>query len=482
MTSHRWRALWAVAGAFAILALVPDGTRSVHATPSAIVVSDSSDAASCPSALTLRCAIDFANAHAFTTIHFSSSVVAVLLQGPLPVISGNGTWIDGTSVVPRIDGTAALSWPGGSALQINADNVTISNLTIVGIPPGGADIRIQGGAKIKIVYNYLGIRPGATHCTADTDYGVLLDSNASGAADPNGAAYIYGNTISCHASRGIWDYFANYVGIGVDGLGNTIGNKIGTSSDGVYAAGNGLGIEGEGNNLNIRGNLVADNAGAGIRLAFGASHDDIAFNVITHNGGPGIWSGSGSDNRLIGNDIGTDAGGTAALPNGQEGILISAGTGLFLSHNIIAYNLRQGIGVTGSGTQADIQNNEIRNNGGLPIDLGEDGATANGTHFPPGPNNWLNYPVVTLANGTSLFGFTCGNCEVYVYRAIGNPAGPGGGGMIITNVFANSSGQWSTNLPAGLTRADVSFTAADAAGNSSEMSPRPQLFLPLLWR
>jgi hypothetical protein len=450
-------------------------------------VTDSSDVSVCPSALTLRCAINFANAHPFTNIRFASNIRAVLLESALPLITADGTWIDGTDsngvyVGPRIDG-AFWSGAAGNAFTINATNVTLSNLTVVGIPPGGADVRIQGGSDARIVSNYLGIRPGATQCNGDTDYGVLLDSNTSGAADPAGVAYIYNNTISCHASRGIWDYFANYVGIGVDDAGHTFGNKIGTSADGAQAAGNGVGIEVEGNHLKIRGNLVAHNAASGIRLAFGASDDDVILNVINLNGGPGIWTGQGSANRLIGNAVGTDAGGTAVLPNAQEGILISAGTGLFLSDNVIAYNGLAGIAVTGNGTQADIQNNEVRNNRGLPIDLGEDGPTPNGAHFPPGPNNWLNYPVVTLVNGTSLFGYTCANCNVYIYRAVGNPAAPGGGSIsLINNVLANASGAWSTNLPTGLTRADVTFTTADAAGNASEMSPLPQLFLPLLRR
>ena len=113
------------------LAVMPHATQA--APTSTIIVTDSSDAATCLSALTLRCAIDFANAHPFTTINFDASVVVVLLQNPLTVITGNGTWIDGTSVMPRIDG-AFWSGAAGNAFAINADNVTISNIKIVNIP------------------------------------------------------------------------------------------------------------------------------------------------------------------------------------------------------------------------------------------------------------------------------------------------------------------------------------------------------------
>jgi len=474
---HRIIVLFLLAIALAVM------THATQAAPtSTIIVTDSSDAATCPSALTLRCAINFANGHPFTTINFDASVVAVLLQNPLPVITGNGTWIDGTSIVPRIDG-AFWSGAAGNALAIIADNVTISNIKIVNIPAGAADIRIQGGKNAKIIYDYLGILPGATHCTTDTDYGVLLDSNAAGTSgDNNGVAYIFGNTISCHASRGIWDYFANYVGVGVDGVGNVIGNNIGTTADGAQAAGNGLGIEVEGDHLSIRGNLIAYNTGAGLRLAFGASNNDVTSNTLTHNGGPGIWIGSGSSNRLLANDIGTNAGGVAVLSNGAEGILISDGSGVFLSDNLVAYNHAAGIAITGNSTHVLIENNNIYRNGGLPIDLGNDGATINGSQESVGPNDWLQYPVVTAFSGSLVQGSTCPSCAVYIYKAIGNPAALGGGGLFQTNVWANSSGQWSASLPNGLTRLDVTFTTFDAGGNSSEMSPRPQTFLPLIIR
>ena len=42
-------------------------------------------------------------------------------------------------------------------------------------------------------------------------------------------------------------------------------------------------------------------------------------------------------------------------------------------------------------------------NTGLPIDLGEDGPPDNGTQSPPGPNNWLPYPVFTAASVRQVF-------------------------------------------------------------------------------
>src|SRR5205823_13967402 len=106
----------------------------------------------------------------------------------------------------------------------------------------------------------------------------------------------------------------------------------------------------------------------------------------------------------------------------------------------IAYNGKAGVAVEDNATQVTIQNDEIRNNGGLPIDLGNDGATKNGAHSPPGPNNWLAYPVVPTFNGSFVSGSTCPYCTVTIFKAIGNPAGPGGGGKYQTVAYADING------------------------------------------
>jgi len=118
----------------------------------------------------------------------------------------------------------------------------------------------------------------------------------------------------------------------------------------------------------------------------------------------------------------------------------------------------------------------------LPIDLGNDGHTPNGSHTNTGPNYWQYYPVVTSSSGNSIAGLTFPNYRVDIYRALGDPAAPFGGGMYLQNVNADANGQWSATLPAGLTSADVTLVATDPYGNSSEMSPRPVLLLPLIRR
>jgi subtilisin-like proprotein convertase family protein len=174
------------------------------------------------------------------------------------------------------------------------------------------------------------------------------------------------------------------------------------------------------------------NALAGVRALFGSANNRIGTNsdgiadaeernlVSVHSSDAGIvLSGFGTTGNIVaGNYIGTDARGESALPN-DTGIRISndasnntiggtaAGAG-----NIIAFNQAPSTGVyIESGTGNAVLSNSIYSNGGLGIDLGQGGVTANdngdgdgaeGEGGIPG-NNLQNFPVLTYAvtNGES---------------------------------------------------------------------------------
>ena len=437
--------------------------------------------------VTLRCAINYANipANAGTWIRFAPGLAAVLLQSPLPAITGNGTWIDGHDiydhcVCPRIDG---LFMSSGNGLTISATNVTISNITVVNIPSNGADISIVGGINTAIANDYLGILPSATQCAglpSAVGVGVFQD-RAGIAGNDHGTAYIYANTISCHGGLGVDVANSNYVYIGTARDGTLLGNYIGTTSDGTRAAGNGdEGVKVElSEHVTVRNNRIAYNANGGVTIV-GSTDISVYDNMLSANTW-GLHIRSGSAQFIVGNKIGMSPDGLLPLPNTQEGILISGGSGLHLLDNVVAYNGAAGIAVTGNTTHASIENNNIYRNGGLPIDLGNDGPTPNGLNGTAGPNNWLPYPVVSAFSGSYVTGtVTCYTCIIYIFKAVGNPAAPGGGGIYQTFVGTNA-GQWSVNLPYGLTRLDVTFTTNDDI-NTSEMSPRGQLMLPLIRR
>jgi hypothetical protein len=134
--------------------------------------------------------------------------------------------------------------------------------------------------------------------------------------------------------------------------------------------------------------------------------------------------------------------------------------------------------VVGHLSHVFIQPNDIYANGSIPIDVGNDGFSPNGLHLPPGPNDWLPYPVITNGSTNLITGTACANCHVFIFRAIGDPSRPGGGGKYLQDVFASGSGVWVATLPTGMNRDDVALTAAaeDGSYDGSEMSPRDSIF------
>ncbi|MEG4555730.1 DUF4347 domain-containing protein, partial [Microcoleus sp. F6_C1] len=160
-----------------------------------------------------------------------------------------------------------------------------------------------------------------------------------------------------------------FQGSGIFILGNTatgnsvLGNYIGTDANGTADLGNG----GSG--------VVVDNA-AGNTIGGTAAGDR---NIISGNNAFGVLinAAGGTGNRVVGNIIGTNAAGTAALPNTLTGVQISGG-----SNNII-----------GGTTVAD--RNLISGNGSAGVFI--DGATATG-------NTVLGNFIGTDINGTADLG------------------------------------------------------------------------------
>ncbi len=238
-------------------------------------------------------------------------------------------------------------------------------------------------------------------------------------------------------------------------------------------------------------------------------------NLVSGNTGAGIYLSLGTGNQILGNYIGADATGLAALGNGDAGIrfdnastntvggtnasarnliLGNHGAGISLSGadnavwgNTIVSNTAAGVAVLtapGPATGNVIAGNSIYGNGTLGIDLGGTGATlANDPgDADAGPNNLQNYPVLVRASPVG------GGLQIQ-YSV---PTDPANASYPLTIEFflADSRGQGMTPLGkamypallAGLpatavvtaTLSDTQqlvATATDAAGNTSELSP-----------
>ena len=262
------------------------------------------------------------------------------------------------------------------------------------------------------------------------------------------------------------------------------GNLIGTDVTGTRALPN----SGSGIYLGSNGNLIGGAApGEG--------------NVISGNGLHGIQLWGGSNNVILGNRIGTDAAGAAALGNYAGGI--NSGFSFTLpadnqigstapgAGNIIAYNGSSGVAMnntlrTSVRGNSIFRNREISGFPGTGIDLDHDSLTPNDDgDVDAGSNDLLNYPLiraVTVGPGTTRLegayrgaADTAVTLDFYWNSCNFRPRDPVQGEhhfvqfLVVTdaNGFAEFDGTFGVVIPAG---APVSATATDTDGNTSEFS------------
>jgi titin len=248
-------------------------------------------------------------------------------------------------------------------------------------------------------------RNGVTISGPDTAHNVvsgnlILDNGRSGVALLDGAgentvggsADDQRNVISGNADAGVEVASTINTTPFVPSAHNVIeGNWIGTTTTGLRADPNGIGVViAGGQQTAVHGNIISGNTNAGIDIVEPTS----TGNLIQAN-----WIGVSARDRALG--------------NGLQGVYISVnasnneiGGGRFDSDpalgNEIAYNGGAGVvvGDTGAGLGLrsvgnTIRFNSIHDNGGLGIDLGNNGPTP--FTLPPadaGPNNWQSAPLL----------------------------------------------------------------------------------------
>lgn len=264
----------------------------------------------------------------------------------------------------------------------------------------------------------------------------------------------------------------NADGIRLDSSGNLVaGNRIGTDVTGSLARGNtqyGVFVFGTGANT-IGGTNAADR------------------NVISGGNETGIYllNSTATGNTILGNYIGINAAGTAALANGNNGIaLFNAPTntigGLAAgARNVIAGNGGSGINLNGSSSRGNvIQGNYIGVNaaGTAALANAGDGISVNGA-----PGNRIggsNAGEGNLISGNAKAGIYLNTSGAAANRVEGNLIGTAAGGLTaLGNGFAgitlsaavsNSIGgsvAGARNIISG-NRQDGLFASAGSVGNS----------------
>ncbi len=294
---------------------------------------------------------------------------------------------------------------------------------------------------------------------------------------------------------------ANGVFIGAGGAGSTIRglaiNRFGTGGAVGAPGGAGIVIQGPGGNRIERNFLGTDPEGILARpnradaifidnspgnIIGGVSA--LSSNLLSGNSRFGLTlSGAGTVGTSVRNNlIGTNFSGAGPLPNGDAGIAIfgaaqnTIGGTDGLSSNTIAFNAGPGVHVA-TGLQNSVLGNSITLNGGLGINLGVGSVAANDPgDADTGPNNLLNFPVLSVVPNGVRVEFNSAPNSVYRLELFANTAcdasGNGEGESFIGGIpmVTDSNGNFVLELFPGQDGEFVTATATDAAGNTSEFS------------
>jgi hypothetical protein len=346
-------------------------------------------------------------------ITVNSQLPAVAKQPAIIDATTQPGYVAGTPGVPRIHIVPAAGVSAtGLIMDYDAPDSTLRGIAISGFRniANNNSVTFDRGLTVNsertlVESSYIGVTPAGT---ADGNgYGIQLQWTQS--------AVIGGTTA---AKRNIVS--ANlYLGVFFDtgAAGGIIQNNfIGTNPAGTVAMGNGsTGIDTEaGAGPQILDNIIAGNGSNGIEL--------------------GSSSGGGVANAIIQNNrIGVGANG-AAIGNGVGIMNYGGSSGHLIEKNIIGYNLAGGIKMANTNvTGVVISQNAIYANGGLGVDLGNNGVTVNDANdADTGANDLLNFPILsqlTLAGSNlTITGCAPAGASVELFEAdvsAGGKATPG---------------------------------------------------------
>jgi CSLREA domain-containing protein len=217
------------------------------------------------------------------------------------------------------------------------------------------------------------------------------------------------------------------------------------------------------------------NTGYAISLEDGVANNDIGpGNVLSNNGKGGIeiYGAFNAGNRIFDNWIGSTPNGTI-LPNQGHAIRIrfNATRQMIGPGNIITGNNGAGVYITDSSVRYNtVTRNSIYGNSGLGIDIDPIGVNLNDQYSKNGPNDRLNFPVITSATSEKVSGSACANCTVEVFIADGGANQHGSGKTYLGSTMAGADGSFSLGVSGVAAGEFVTSTATDSSGNTSEFS------------
>lgn len=376
----------------------------------------------------------------------AGNVISGNFQNGLLLTGGsNSNLIQGNLIGLAVGGTNALHNQNNGILISGSSANTIGGLKggtkniISGNGTNGVFIAQTNDCFNVIVGNYIGTDITGQYSVSNAGAGVVIQACTNTVAT---------NVISGNGQEGVV-----LAGINGNAAGNFIeGNYIGLDATGSKSMGNGS-----------AGILLSSTSGNTI----GGTNSSMR-NVISANDDAGIYvTGVGTSGNLIaGNYLGTDTSGTSAHPNLQEGIYAISVTGLsnvIGPSNVISGNKLQGISLTNS-TGFSIVGNYIGLNaaGTAALANSGEGILINQASL----TNWIGGTSVSARNiisGNGTYGISLLGCAAQVVR--GNYIGLDANG---TYAIGNGNvGVWLQNSPSNTIGGSLSGAGNVVSGNSN---------------
>ncbi len=377
----------------------------------------------------------------------AGNVISGNLRHGLQVRGSTGVLIQGNVIGVDARGTSVVKNGGDGILLVDVLNAQIGGVSSSArnVISGneGQGVTLLRSSASKIQGNYIGTDAEGRRALGNGGAGIQVDLNS-----PN-----------------------NLIGGIVEGAGNVIsGNRgsgifIGSNSPGTQIFGNLIGVTAE-------GRTTLGNGGDGITINGGGNHqigsgESVTRNIIGGNTGDGVKILNAVENRLVGNAIGTDAGGTIPLPNGGSGVLILSTEGSAsrntVLQNVIAYNHGAGVRIAGSGIGNRLSQNSIFQNGDLGIDRGGQGVIPQITAIAENSDGTMTvrgvFPALAPAGAV-----------IEVYVADPDPSGRGEGKVFLGSTRADDRGNFSLTLSGRSRGEPITCTATDFRGDTSEFA------------
>ncbi|GEM_PF-1933188 len=307
----------------------------------------------------------------------------IVLGSGQNVVEGNFIGTDATGAIDYgNDGDGVLATYYGSDPHHNriGGNTPSARNLISGNQEDG--INIVFGSFNAINGNYIGTNASGTSALPNGSEGVLIQVYSKATDEMERAAIAERKPVAGSSNHFVknrprrmnqneaapdaivFDGDSNTVGGTAPGSGNLIS---GNSGCGIVVMTTGNVISGNYIGVNAAGSAALPNAEDGIAVIYYASKNLVAQNLVSGNGLAGVALGRAgypvSENKLTGNLIGTNAIGTAAIPNNYEGVLINdesyentVGGLTGADGNTISGNSGIGIGIVNAGQNSILGN------------------------------------------------------------------------------------------------------------------------------